>query len=103
MALHDRTAELDAYVAEHARHERDGNAESAAAVRGEVQRVVTEIEAEVAAKLAEAENHEAAGQEMLGARARTRVRELRTHLENAASSLPLENATPPRKRSGGQA
>lgn len=102
MALHDRTAELDGYVAEHAHYERLGNAESAAAVRGEVQRLVNEIEAEAAAKIAEAETHEAAGQELLGARARTRARELRTHLETAASSLPLETATP-RKRSGGPA
>jgi len=100
---HDLTAEYDGLAVEHGRHMAAGKTERAEAVRGELARVGSLIEAQAAAHTAEAERHENEGRDVPAARARIRARELREHLETAAQSLPLEQAAPSRKRTGGSA
>lgn len=114
---HDLLAELNGYQAELANHEKYDRTERAAAVRGEIDRVIEAIKTQIDHQLDAAEEHEEVGQDVLAAGARVEAKRLARALpeehrpgrlralyseaagaDNAAAAEPAETAVPPAKR-----
>ena len=81
---HDLLAELAGYQSELAGYERQNRTERAAAVRGEVDRVIGEAKTRIEQLLTQAEGHEDAGQDVPAAQARVEAKRL-------AAALPAEH------------
>ncbi len=81
---HDLLAVLAGYEAELAGYERQGRKERAAAVRGEIDRVIGEVQVRIERLLTSAEGHEDDGQDVLAAQARVEAKRL-------AAALPAEH------------
>ncbi|WP_433252881.1 hypothetical protein ACQPYK_08600 [Streptosporangium sp. CA-135522] len=81
---HDLLAELTGYQAELTGHEQHGRDERAAAVRGEIDRVIEAIKTQIDQQLDAAEGHEDNGQDVLAAGARVEAKRL-------ARTLPDEH------------
>jgi hypothetical protein len=114
----DLLAELGGYRAELARYDRLGRTERAAAVRDQIDRLITTVSAEADRLDAVSDNHMSAGQDLQAARATIEARRLRAALadlgvaqpgaaepevaelgvpETAADSTPRETAVTTRK------